>query len=112
MKVNEAINDSRNSEISLIATLQSDAKHPRVHIDSFHSEKGHKLKKIAICPPLPKKETRAQKAPACTEACASARRWNTTEVRPPASVATPPHDRCAVAPHPRRAATRAAPMMC
>ena len=48
MKVKEAINDSRNSEISLIATLQSDAKHPRVHIDSFHSEKGHKLKKIAI----------------------------------------------------------------
>ena len=48
MKINEAINDSNNSDISLIATLQSDAKHPRIHIDSFHLEKGHKLSKIAI----------------------------------------------------------------
>ena len=48
MKINEAINDSNSSDISLIATLQSDAKHPRIHIDSFHSEKGHKPSKIAI----------------------------------------------------------------
>lgn len=48
MKINEAINDSNSSDISLIATLQSDAKHPRIHIDSFHLEKGHKLSKIAI----------------------------------------------------------------
>ena len=48
MKVSEAINDSRKSEISLIATLQSDAAHPRVHFNSFCSEKMRKPNKLAI----------------------------------------------------------------
>ena len=48
MKADEAIKDSRNCEISLLATLQSDAKHPRVHIDSFCSDKGRRPRKLAI----------------------------------------------------------------
>jgi len=48
MKVNDAIKDSQDCEISLIATLQSDAKHPRAHIDSFCSEKGRRPIKLAI----------------------------------------------------------------
>ena len=48
MKVNDAIKDSQDSEISLIATLQSDAKQPRAHIDSFYSEKGRRPIKLAI----------------------------------------------------------------
>ena len=48
MKPNQAIKDSHNSEISLIATLQSDAKHPREYIDSFHNENNRIPDRISI----------------------------------------------------------------
>ena len=48
MKPSTAIEEARAAEVSLIATLQSDAKHPRAHIDAYASENGQAPKKLAI----------------------------------------------------------------
>ena len=48
MKPSTAIEEARTAEVSLIATLQSDAKHPRTHIDAYSSENGQAPKKLAI----------------------------------------------------------------
>ena len=48
MKPSDAIVDSRGAEIALIATLQSDAKHPRTHIDGHAAENGGAPRKLAI----------------------------------------------------------------
>tara|TARA_Y100001934_G_scaffold246787_1_gene306114 strand:+ start:606 stop:1355 length:750 start_codon:yes stop_codon:yes gene_type:complete len=48
MKPSTAIEEARVAEVSLIATLQSDAKHPRTHIDAYSSENGQAPKKLAI----------------------------------------------------------------
>ena len=48
MKPSAAIADARSNEISLIATLQPDAKHPREHIDAYTAENSQAPKKLAI----------------------------------------------------------------
>ena len=48
MKPSDAIVDSHGAEIALIATLQSDAKHPRTHIDAHAAENGGAPRKLAI----------------------------------------------------------------
>lgn len=48
MKPRAAIADARGADIALIATLQSDAKHPRTHIEAHTSEVGQAPKKLAI----------------------------------------------------------------
>ena len=48
MKPSTAIEEARAAEVSLIATLQSDAKHPRAHIDAYAAENGQAPKKLAI----------------------------------------------------------------
>ena len=48
MKPSAAIEEARAAEVSLIATLQSDAKHPRAHIDAYAAENGQAPKKLAI----------------------------------------------------------------
>ena len=48
MTPSAAIEDARGAEVSLIATLQSDAKHPRTHIDSYEAENSQAPKKLAI----------------------------------------------------------------
>ena len=48
MTPSAAIEDARGAEVSLIATLQSDAKHPRTHIDGHEAENGQAPKKLAI----------------------------------------------------------------
>ena len=48
MKPSTAIEEARDAEVSLIATLQSDAKHPRTHIDAYAAENGQAPKKLAI----------------------------------------------------------------
>ena len=48
MKPSAAIEEARTAEVSLIATLQSDAKHPRTHIDAYAAENGQAPKKLAI----------------------------------------------------------------
>ena len=48
MKPSAAIEEARAAEVSLIATLQSDAKHPRTHIDTYAAENGQAPKKLAI----------------------------------------------------------------
>ncbi len=48
MKPSAAIEEARATEVSLIATLQSDAKHPRTHIDAYAAENGQAPKKLAI----------------------------------------------------------------
>ena len=48
MKPSAAIEDARGAEVSLIATLQSDAKHPRAHIDAYAAENGQAPNKLAI----------------------------------------------------------------
>ena len=48
MKPSTAIEEARTAEVSLIATLQSDAKHPRTHIDAYAAENGQAPKKLAI----------------------------------------------------------------
>ena len=48
MKPSAAIADARSNEMSLIATLQPDAKHPREHIDAYTAENNQAPKKLAI----------------------------------------------------------------
>ncbi len=48
LKPEAAIKESCDVEVSLIATLQSEAKHPRTHIDAYTSENGQAPKKLAI----------------------------------------------------------------
>lgn len=48
MTPSAAIEDARGAEVSLIATLQSEAKHPRTHIDGYEAENGQAPKKLAI----------------------------------------------------------------
>ena len=48
MNPKEALTDARQSDLSLIATLQPDAKHPREHIDAYAAEHGHAPVKLAI----------------------------------------------------------------
>ena len=48
MKPSAAIEEARAAEVSLIATLQSDAKHPRAHIDAYAAKNGQAPKKLAI----------------------------------------------------------------
>jgi len=48
MKPSTAITDAKGVEVALIATLQSDAKHPRTHIDAYATENGQAPKKLAI----------------------------------------------------------------
>ena len=48
MKPNDALVDTRQSDLSLIATLQPDAKHPREQIDAYATEHGRAPGKLAI----------------------------------------------------------------
>ena len=48
MKPGDALTDARQAELSLIATLQPDAKHPREHIDAYSTEQGQAPDKLAI----------------------------------------------------------------
>ena len=48
MTPREALADARQSALSLIATLQPDAKHPREHIDTHAAEHGQAPGKLAI----------------------------------------------------------------
>ena len=48
MKPGDALTDARQAELSLIATLQPDAKHPREHIDAYSTEHGQAPGKLAI----------------------------------------------------------------
>jgi len=48
MKPKEALADARQCDLSLIATLQPDAKHPREHIDAHAAEHGQAPNKLAI----------------------------------------------------------------
>ncbi len=48
MKPGGALTDARQAELSLIATLQPDAKHPREHIDAYSTEHGQAPGKLAI----------------------------------------------------------------
>ena len=48
LKPEAAIKDACGVEVSLIATLQSEAKHPRTHIDTYTLENGNAPKKLSI----------------------------------------------------------------
>ena len=48
MTPKEALTDARQSALSLIATLQPNAKHPREHIDTHAAEHGQAPGKLAI----------------------------------------------------------------
>ena len=48
IKPGDALTDARQANLSLIATLQPDAKHPRKHIDTYTAEHGQSPGKLAI----------------------------------------------------------------
>ena len=48
MKPDDALTDARQADLSLIATLQPDAKHPREHIDAYSTEHAQAPGKLAI----------------------------------------------------------------